>query len=155
MKSVPQCAVDFIKKWEGYSEKAYKCPAGQITIGYGISYRQGTIPVKEGETTTREKAEEDLREYLKCVCYQQVEDIEKALGRELTDNEKTAILSVSYNVCRPIFHNSKCKKYIMYGNVSRACKEWDWGVRDVRCPGLKKRRNEEIELFYGVKGYWK
>lgn len=29
-------AVPFIKKWEGYRDKAYLCPAGVWTIGYGI-----------------------------------------------------------------------------------------------------------------------
>ena len=46
-------AVELIKKFEGFKETAYKCPAGVWTIGYGWTHG-----VKEGDTITMEKASE-------------------------------------------------------------------------------------------------
>lgn len=31
----PLIAEDFVKKWEGLRLKAYSCPGGTLTIGYG------------------------------------------------------------------------------------------------------------------------
>ena len=43
MKS-SQRLIDYLKKAEGYSGVAYRCPAGVLTIGYGH-----TAGVKEGD----------------------------------------------------------------------------------------------------------
>ena len=48
--------VSLIKSFEGCRLKAYKCPAGVWTIGYGH-----TAGVKEGDTITQEQADEYLR----------------------------------------------------------------------------------------------
>lgn len=40
-------AADFIAKWEGFEGKAYRCPAGVWTIGFGH-----TDGVREGDTVT-------------------------------------------------------------------------------------------------------
>ena len=51
--------VSLIKSFEGCRLKAYKCPAGVWTIGYGH-----TSGVKEGDTITQEQADEYLRNVL-------------------------------------------------------------------------------------------
>lgn len=48
--------VSLIKQFEGCRLKAYKCPAGVWTIGYGH-----TAGVKEGDIITQETAESYLR----------------------------------------------------------------------------------------------
>ena len=35
MRQIPQCAVDLVKKFEGFRPNVYKCPAGIDTFGYG------------------------------------------------------------------------------------------------------------------------
>lgn len=51
--------IELIKQFEGCRLTAYKCPAGVWTIGYGH-----TSGVKQGQTITKEKAEEYLKEDL-------------------------------------------------------------------------------------------
>lgn len=57
-----QAGIDLIKQFEGCHLKAYKCPAGVWTIGYGH-----TAGVKAGQTITQAEAErilvEDLEKY--------------------------------------------------------------------------------------------
>lgn len=52
--------LEIIKYFEGCRLKAYKCPAGVLTIGYGH-----TRGVKQGDIITQEQAEEYLKEDLK------------------------------------------------------------------------------------------
>lgn len=163
---IPQFALDFLKKEEGKRLQAYQDSKGQWTIGYGISFypcncvingRQvkAQEPVKEGDKIDDVKAEELLFQYLKKYCWQDVEDIATALKTELNNYQIASILSVSYNVCNPKFKNSKCKQFIMKNDIENACKQWDWGIKDKNNPGLKKRRNKEIQFFYGFVDYWK
>lgn len=51
--------ISLIKQFEGCKLKAYRCPAGVPTIGYGH-----TKGVKMGQAITQEQAEEYLREDL-------------------------------------------------------------------------------------------
>ena len=51
-----QNGVNLIKNFEGYREKAYKCSAGKLTIGYGH-----TDGVYEDQTITKEQAENFLK----------------------------------------------------------------------------------------------
>ena len=52
-----QRGIDLIKSFEGLRLSAYRCPADIPTIGYGT-----TSGVKMGDTITKERAEELLRE---------------------------------------------------------------------------------------------
>ena len=49
--------IDLIKKFEGCRLKAYKCPAGIWTIGYGNTFYEDGMKVKEGDVITQERAE--------------------------------------------------------------------------------------------------
>ena len=55
-----QNGVNLIKNFEGYREKAYKCSAGKLTIGYGH-----TDGVYEGQRITKEQADNFLKEDVK------------------------------------------------------------------------------------------
>ena len=55
----PLIAEDFVKKWEGLRLKAYRCPGGILTVGYGH-----TKGVKPGQTITRQEAERLIRDDL-------------------------------------------------------------------------------------------
>ncbi len=54
-----------IKKYEGYKETAYLCPAGVWTLGYGSTIWLDGNPVKRGMTCTRETADQVLRRDIK------------------------------------------------------------------------------------------
>ena len=52
--------IALIKRFEGFRNRAYKCPAGVWTIGYGH-----TKGVKAGQAITTQQAEELLQADLK------------------------------------------------------------------------------------------
>ena len=133
--------VDLIKEAEGFREEAYKCPAGKWTVGYGSTHYQDGTPVKEGDTITREKAEELLNWY----CDTQI----KYPRKDLSDNQKSALCSLIYNIGQSAFDKSKCKKAIVAGDWEEAHRQWDWVTANGKIlPGLVIRRQKEKELFF-------
>ena len=133
--------VDLIKESEGFRAEAYKCPAGVISIGYGSTHYQDGTPVKEGDTITREKAEELLHWY----CNTQI----KYPRKDLSDNQKSALCSLIYNIGQYAFDKSKCKKAIVAGDWAEAHRQWDWVTANGKIlPGLVIRRQKEKELFF-------
>lgn len=136
-------AIDLIKKYEGLSLKAYKCPAGINTIGYGTtSYPDGT-PVKSGDVITKEKAEALLLDYVINKIMPNIRD----LG--LTSNQETALCSLIYNIGWGAFSKSKCYKAIKNKDWETAYREWEWYKADGKTlKGLLKRRSEERYLFF-------
>lgn len=135
-----QNAIDLIKKFEGIKTKAYKCPAGVWTIGYGH-----TKGVQKGDTCTMAQAVEFLKEDLK-VCEYAIYDFVKV---ELNQNQFDALCSFIYNVGTGAFQNSTMRKFINAGHFPLAAGQFDrWNKADgVVLEGLVRRRAAEKELF--------
>ena len=83
-------AITLIKKYEGFSSKAYRCPAGVLTIAYGH-----TSGVKEGDTVTQVQAESLLYDDLAPV-YIKVASYDNKY--HWNENEFCALLSFGYNL---------------------------------------------------------
>lgn len=81
--------VSLIKSFEGCRLKAYKCPAGVWTIGYGH-----TAGVKEGDTITQETADEYLRNDL--AKYEKAVDNYNGIYH-FNQNQFDALVSFTYN----------------------------------------------------------
>lgn len=130
-----------IKKWEGLRLKAYKCPVGKWTIGYGTTfYPDGTF-VKQGDTITEQEANNLLAWY----CTTQIQ-LPKGT---FNPKQKIALYSLLYNIRIDEFNRSKCKRAIENQNWITAYKEWTWTKADGKVmKGLVNRRNEEKELFF-------
>lgn len=81
--------LELIKSFEGCRLKAYKCPAGVWTIGYGH-----TAGVKEGDVITQSQADEFLKsDMAKYEGY-----VEKHCSElNLNDNQFSALVSFCYN----------------------------------------------------------
>lgn len=83
--------LSIIKESEGLSLKAYKCPAGVWTIGYGHTGRD----VKKGMVITEEKATDllrsDIARFERDVLY-----YDKLYN--FTSNEFSALVSFAYNI---------------------------------------------------------
>ena len=132
-----------IKKYEGCSLKAYKCPAGVITVGYGSTHYSDGSPIKEGDTITKAEAEALLLHYVMNEIYPHIRDL------TLTDNQKEALTSLIDNIGWPAFSKSKCYKAIKAGDMCTAYVEWTWVKAGGKVlPGLVKRRAEEKYLFF-------
>lgn len=96
-------ALVIIKAFESCRLKAYKCPAGVWTIGYGE-----TLGVKEGDVWTQEKAEEQIRKRVaqfmgltlqKCPQLVEESPLKVAACTSLAYNIGTCAFGVS-SVCR-------------------------------------------------------
>lgn len=132
-----------IKKYEGLSLKAYKCPAGVWTIGYGTTVYPDGTKVKEGDVITKEKADALLLDYVINQINPYIRDL------VLSENQREALTSLIYNIGWSAFAKSKCYKAIKSGDFCSAYVEWEWikGGGKV-LPGLIKRRAEEKYLFF-------
>lgn len=137
---------DIITKYEGFSEVAYKCPAGIWTIGYGSTQMADGTPVKEGDSISRLMAEALLNDYL----IKNVHPIFAKIPYNLTQGQKNAIASLVYNIGASAFTRSTLFKCICNKDIEGIFKNWDWikaGGKPMK--GLVKRRAEELCLFLG------
>lgn len=131
---------DLIKKWEGLRLKAYKCPAGVWTIGYGH-----TGDVKKGDVITEHQAEAildvDLDKFER--------GAENLLDVQVSDNEFAALVSFAFNLGVGALGRSTLLKLVNAGDKVGAGAQfmkWTYAAGKV-VPGLVKRRAAERELF--------
>lgn len=143
--------LELIKKFEGCKLKAYLCPAGVPTIGYGTTvYNDGT-KVQIGDEITQLQADELLRS--------QVAKYEAAVRRlvppTLSDESVDALTSFAYNLGVAALTQSKLLKVVKgdknnLPEIERQFMRWVYAGGKVLA-GLKRRRAAEFELYrYGV-----
>lgn len=94
MGDISPKGLDFIKRKEGYFDKAYLCPAGVWTIGWGSIRWSATQPVKKGDTCTQPVAEKLLLREI-----QRVEDaIDATITYPITQGMYDCCVSIFYNI---------------------------------------------------------
>lgn len=137
-------AVDLIKKYEGYRSKAYKCPAGVWTIGYGTTKIDGK-PVVKGMTCTREQAHEWAR-----VDIARFEPLVMKYDTKYhwTQNEFDALMVFTYNIgsIDKLTINGTRTKAQIAEKILAYDKARVNGVL-TQLPGLVARRKAEQKLF--------
>ena len=130
--------VSLIKQFEGCRLKAYKCPAGVWTIGYGH-----TAGVKEGDMITQETAESYLRNDL--VTY------EKAVMNydgiyHFNQNQFDALVSFTYNCGAGNLKNLTQSGKRTIAQISEKLLLYN-KAGGVTLLGLQRRRTAEKVLF--------
>ncbi len=133
--NISENGINLIKKFEGCSLSAYKCPRGVWTIGWGH-----TAGVKQGDRITQEKADELLKKDLK-VFEAHVSNIVKI---PLKQNQFDALVSFCYN-CGA----ANLRKLVSNRNtaqIAAAIPLYNKSGGKVLA-GLVKRRAEEKSLF--------
>lgn len=132
--------MNLIKKYEGCKLKAYLCPAGVWTIGWGSTIYPDGKPVKKGDIITQEYADKLLEWYV---------DNKIILPTGLNKNQKEALCSLIYNIGQGAFDRSSLKKAIIAKDWKAVYKNWDWVTGGgIFLKGLAKRRAEELMLFF-------
>lgn len=138
--------LSLIKKYEGLKLKAYKCPAGIWTIGYG--HTQGVTP---GMAINESAADGFLKQDARGA-----EQVLNKLGINFAQNQFDALVSWIFNLGAGSFNTSTLKKKI----VAKAADEeiTDQIIKWVNAAGkpllgLKKRRVEEANMFLGKTRY--
>ena len=133
--------IGLIKRFEGLRLKAYLCPSGKPTIGYGH-----TKDVKLGDVITEEEAEQLLLEDLIVV----ENEINKH-NLDINQNQFDALVSFVYNVGVGNFRTSTLLKKIKTDpndkTIANEFKRWVYS-NGKKLPGLVKRREEEAKLYF-------
>lgn len=147
MKASQKC-VELIKQFEGYKDKAYLCPAGIPTIGYGSTMWNDGRKVQMGDKITKEGAELLLHWELNnkaVVLY----------GLNVNQNQANAILSFVFNLGIGAFQKSTLIKKIRLNpndpTIRDEFMKWNKarvGGKLIELKGLTRRRTAESNLYY-------
>ena len=135
-----------LKKFEGCKLKAYKCPAGIWTIGYGHTSAAGAPEVVQGMTITQAEANDILRQDL--VKYET--GVKALVKQPLTQRQFDVLVDFAYNAGVGALKSSTLLKKINAGEfdaVPAELMKWTKGGGKV-LPGLVNRRRAEA-------GWWR
>lgn len=137
---INEAGLNLIKDFEGCRLKAYLCPAGVWTIGYG--HTQG---VKPDMVINQLQAERFLRQDLK-----RFEDAVTSLVKvPITPNQFSALVSFAYNVGTGALYDSTLLRKLNKKDYKGAANEFlRWNKAGGKVlPGLTRRRLAEKDLF--------
>ena len=132
--------IALVKSFEGCKLKAYRCPAGVLTCGWGT-----TDGVEEDTEWTQEEADKRLMEDLAIFELR----VKKLLLLEPTSNQLAALVSFAYNVGTMNLRTSTLLKLFNAGDFAGAAEQfprWNKAAGKV-LPGLITRRTAEQALF--------
>ena len=141
---ISQAGIDLIKAFEGKRNKAYRCSAGVLTVGYGHT----GADVKQYTTWTDEQCEEALKRDLTRF----EEGVTLALGNvPVTQNEFDAFVSLSFNIGISAFGRSTVLRRHKEGDKKGAADAFlMWNkVKGAEVAGLTRRRKAERALYLG------
>lgn len=132
-------AIQLIKEFEGLRLRAYRCPAGVWTIGWGH-----TSGVKEGMTISADHAEELLRA-----------DVESVVGRLKLNrfgvNRRAALASFAFNVGIGAVERSTLWRKVSANpadeSIADEFRRWKYAGGKVLA-GLVRRRERELKLYF-------
>ena len=135
-----------LKKFEGCKLKAYQCPAGVWTIGYGHTSAAGAPEVTKGMTITKAEANDILRRDL--VKYET--GVEALVKQPLTQNQFDVLVDFAYNAGIGALKSSTLLKKVNaadFDAVPAELMKWTKNGKKV-LPGLVNRRRAEA-------GWWR
>ena len=148
MMQASEHCIALIHEFEGLSTKAYKCPAGVWTIGFGH-----TKGIKEGDTITRGVAERLLKNDLEELSI----NLTRALNADeivVSQEQFDALCSFAFNLGLNALIHSTLWSYLSKGKDQAAADEFlkwnkarDASGKKIVLKGLTRRREAERALF--------
>jgi len=141
--------LNFIKKHEGLRLNAYQDAVGVWTIGYGNTFYPPHIKegrkVQKGDTITMAQADE----MLPVVANSFWNTVKPHIRQPLNDNQKTAIVSLVYNIGPGRFISSTLlRKLNVNPNDPTIRQEFEAWRNAGGKPILLRRRKEEADLYF-------
>jgi lysozyme len=139
---------ELIKKFEGYSDRPYKCPAGISTIGYGNTYYPNGTKVK---ITDKQITREYANEILAHTADEFAADVLKLVKSKISVNQLNALTAFAYNVGIGNFSKSTLLKLVNINpNDAMIAKEFlKWNKQAGKeLKGLTNRRIAESALYF-------
>ena len=151
-----QIGIDLIHSFESFRSKAYKCPAGVWTVGWGSTYIDSFPVVKHSEVTKGQAELQFRKDLLKFEG-----TIKESVTVELNQNQFDALVSLCYNIGSRNFHRSSVLRHIndscfyMAGDSfllwNKAINPKTGKLRVLK--GLVRRRKAERQLFSAYGDY--
>ena len=144
MRTTSNEIIEKIKVWEGFRPKAYRCPAGVLTIGYGHT----GADVKPGMVVTAAEAAallcSDLRHF-----EQEVSRLTASVT--LSQHQFDALVSFAFNCGLGNLKSSTLLRKVQVNpadpSIATEFKRWNRGGGKV-LPGLVRRRSEEAAWYF-------
>jgi lysozyme len=138
-----QLLTNLIKEFEGLSLKAYKCPAGVWTIGYGATGKG----INKYTALTQEQADESLHDRALEALHDAINASPILLHESI--ERQAAIADFIYNLGIGNYRTSTLKKRIDAGDWESAQHEiMRWNkVKGKPLAGLTRRRKKESDLL--------
>lgn len=137
---------DLIKRFEGCKLKAYKCPAGVWTIGYGNTFYEDGTKVKEGDVITQERAEE----LFDIIISDFVRMTDVLVKSDVTENNFSALVSFTFNVGTGNLKRSTLLRKVNANpkdpSIRAEFMKWT-RANNVVLKGLVRRREAEAKLY--------
>ena len=136
-----------VKEFEGCKLKAYKCPAGIWTIGYGNTRYEDGLAIREGDEITQAKAEL----LLEFILIKFIKEVEKMVKSNINQNQKDAITDFAYNCGIGNLNSSTLLKKVNANpndpSIRTEFLKWN-KARGKVLAGLTRRREAEANLYF-------
>jgi lysozyme len=137
---------DLIKKFEGCKLKAYKCPAGLWTIGYGNTFYPDGTKVKQGDVITKARAEE----LFDTIVDDFAKEVDALVKSNVTENNFSALVSFAFNVGIGNFRRRTLLRKVNANpkdpSIRAEFMKWT-RANNVVLKGLVRRREAEAKLY--------
>ena len=137
---------DLIKKFEGCKLKAYKCPAGLWTIGYGNTFYEDGTKVKQGDVITQQRAEQ----LFDIIVDDFATKVDALVKSNVSENNFSALVSFTFNVGIGNFQRSTLLRKVNANpkdaTIPAEFRKWVRANGEV-LKGLVRRREAEAKLY--------
>lgn len=156
--NLPEATIAMIKHHEGVRYKPYKCPAKLWTIGVGhVLYpEQGKLPIDQRDKFAlkiedfRVFSKDEVDSILKKDLQRFVAGVLRYCPDHLNDNRLGALVSFAFNVGLGTLQRSTLRQKHNRGDFDGVREEF---LKFTKAggkvlPGLVKRRNDEIALYF-------
>jgi lysozyme len=141
-------AIDFIASHEGLATRAYRCPAGVLTIGYGHTSAAGAPKVTAGMTITTAEA--------RAILARDLGKFEDRVRQVFPAGEPGQAIAggTSFDFNTGAIRKASWPKSFLAGELAaaeRQLKQWNKGAGKI-LKGLVRRRGEEADIIF--RGRW-
>jgi len=141
--------IAIIRKYEGLKLRAYVCPAGLNTIGYGATFYENGTKVQPSDVITMDRADKLLHFQVRLFA----DEVRRTVKSTLNDNQLGALVSFCFNIGGSSFSRSTLARKANANPNDPTIRDefmrWTRGGGKV-LPGLVKRREEEANLYYAA-----
>jgi GH24 family phage-related lysozyme (muramidase) len=138
-----QVGIDFIKEFEAFEPRPYRCSANRMTIGYGHVIRSGEDITVLTEQQASDLLAKDLERF--------EADVLGAIDVPLEQHQFDALVSLAFNIGGSAFKGSTLARILNereYKSAAEQVLRWD-KVNGKPLAGLTRRRKAERAMFLG------